>query len=206
MSSILHLQCCVVYETNEFSKHVVIGNLGIVGCDGVSGGWFSSFQRIIVPSSSIVKVFLDCFILSDEGTMILQKFRNLSPSDTESHPRRPDPQQHCCKNQKSSPLLLIQCFMWYLQEDEEHGGGARMVIIWVLIICWWLSFSGEAATVLFSVQLLLIPTNRGSGCLWNTGYQISKYILSKPSLKIGQWFSDECLYFNACASQWGWNW
>jgi len=90
---------------------VVTGNLGIVGCDGVSGEWFSSFQRIIVPSSSIVKAFLDCLILSDEGTMILKKFRNLSPSDTESHPRRPDPQQHCCKNLKSSPLLLIECCM-----------------------------------------------------------------------------------------------
>jgi hypothetical protein len=111
MGSVLHLQCCVVYETNGFNKPVVIGNLGIVGCDGVSGKWISSFQRIIVPSSAIVKALLDCLILSDEGTRILKKFRNLSPSDTESHPRRPDTQQHCCKNLKSSPIFLIHCCM-----------------------------------------------------------------------------------------------
>ena len=102
---------CCLCKCNGFNKPVVMGNLGVVGCDGVSGEWFSSFQRIIVPSSSIVKAFLDCLILSDEDTRILKKFRNLSPSDTESHTRRPDPQQHCCKNLKSSPLFLIQCYM-----------------------------------------------------------------------------------------------
>jgi hypothetical protein len=129
---------CCLWNCNGFNKPVVIGNLGTVWCDGVSGEWFTSFQRIIVPSSSIVKAFFDCLILSDEGTMILKKFRNLSPSDPESHPRRPDPQQHCCKNKKSSSLLLIQCCMWKLKE-AEHGGDVRMVIIWVLITCWWLS-------------------------------------------------------------------
>jgi hypothetical protein len=54
---------------------VVIRNLSIVGCNGVSGEWFSSFQSIIVPSSSVVKAFLECLILSDEGTIDSSKIQ-----------------------------------------------------------------------------------------------------------------------------------
>lgn len=44
MGSVVHLQFCVVYETNGFDTPVVIGNMGIVGCDGVSGEWFCHFK------------------------------------------------------------------------------------------------------------------------------------------------------------------
>jgi len=108
MGSVLHLQGYVVYETVLDSIRLWLLEIWVLWDMIVSGEWFSSFQRIIVLSSSFIKAFLGCLILSDEGTMILQKFRNPSLSDTESHPRRLDPQQHCCKNLKSYPLLLIQ--------------------------------------------------------------------------------------------------
>jgi len=48
----------------------------------------------------------------------LKKFRNLSPSDTESHTRCLDPQQHYCKNLKSSNLLIQYC-TWKLKMKKS---------------------------------------------------------------------------------------
>lgn len=56
-SSVLHLQCCVVYETVMDSISLWLIEIWVLWDVMVSGEWFSLFQKIIVPSSSIVKAF-----------------------------------------------------------------------------------------------------------------------------------------------------
>jgi hypothetical protein len=43
-----------------------------------------------VKQSSKNRLFWNCLTLEDEGTMVLQNIMNHSPSDTVSHPGRPE--------------------------------------------------------------------------------------------------------------------
>jgi hypothetical protein len=53
--------------------------------------WFLMFRRNAVP-------YLAQQDTCGESTMFLQKIRNHLPNDMVSHPRRMNPQLHCCKN------------------------------------------------------------------------------------------------------------